>query len=141
MIRTATVHDAKQLLILNDEFNGKGATLDAVINSLENNPQEIVVVAEENSKLVGFLCIQIKKSFCYDDYSPEITELYVTPEYRRKGLASNMMEFAKTYCNQTYPIHKLELYTGEKNITAQTFYKSLGYTGKLEFHFSKYIID
>jgi len=135
MIRTATVHDAEQLLLLNEDFNGKGTTLEAVVTSLQNNTQEIVIVAEENSTLVGFLCVQIKKSFCYNDYSPEITELYVSPDYRRKGIAISMMEFAETYCKQIYPIHKLELYTGEKNITAQTFYKSLGYAGKLEFHF------
>ena len=25
----------------------------------------------------GLVCVQLKKSFCYDDYMPEITEVYV----------------------------------------------------------------
>ena len=51
MIRKATVNDAEQLSVLNEEFNGKGET---------------------------------KKSFCYDEYMPEITEVYVNPTYRKK---------------------------------------------------------
>ncbi len=37
MVRIATVKDAEQLGILNDEFNGKGdTTIDNIRNSIEN---------------------------------------------------------------------------------------------------------
>lgn len=140
MIRKANVSDAEQLSILNDEFNGKGeTTTDNIRNSLVNNRQEVVIVAEENNELVGFVCVQLKKSFCYDEYLPEITEVYVKPSYRKRGTASKMITFAEDYCIKNYPLHKYELLTGRKNIIAQAVYSKLGYIEDNELHFSKRI--
>lgn len=88
MVRLATVNDAEQLDILNSEFNGKGeTTFENIKDSLLNNQQEVVIVADDNGFLGGFVCIQLKKSFCYDEYMPEITEVYVKMEYRKRGIA------------------------------------------------------
>ena len=44
------------------------------------NRREVVIVADGNGgRLAGFVCVQLKKSFCYDEYMPEITEVYVRP--------------------------------------------------------------
>lgn len=138
MVRIATVRDAEQLSVLNDEFNGKGeTTIDQIRNSLLNNQQEVVIVDDENDVLVGFVCVQLKKSFCYDEYMPEITEVYVNPEYRKKGIASKMITFAEVYCSEKYPLHKYELLTGKKNIIAQSVYGKLGYIDDGEVHLSK----
>lgn len=40
MVRIATVNDAEQLNILNNEFNGEGASIDNIGNSLVSNKQE-----------------------------------------------------------------------------------------------------
>ena len=107
MVRIATVNDAEQLNILNNEFNGEGETsIDNIRNSLMNNKQEVVIVAEEDNRLVGFVCVQLKKSFCYDDYMPEITEVYVKQAYRKRGIAGEMISFAENHCSQNYPVHK-----------------------------------
>lgn len=45
--------------------------------------------------------MQLKKSFCYDDYRPEIAEVYVRPEYRKQRIASRMILFAEEYCRKT----------------------------------------
>lgn len=140
MIRKANVSVAEQLSILNDEFNGKGeTTIDNIRNSLVNNRQEVVIVDEENNELVGFVCVQLKKSFCYDEYFPEITEVYVKPSYIKRGTASKMITFAEDYCIKNYPLHKYELLTGRKNIIAQAVYSKLGYIEDNELHFSKRI--
>ena len=110
MVRIATVNDAEQLNILNNEFNGEGETsIDNIGNSLVSNKQEVVIVADEDDILVGFVCVQLKKSFCYDEYMPEITEVYVKPTYRNRGIASEMIIFAENYCSKNYPLHKLSL--------------------------------
>ena len=108
-------------------------------NSLINNQQEVVIVADEEDVLVGFVCVQLKKSFCYDEYMPEITEVYVSPTYRKKGIASEMITFAENYCTHNYSLHKYELLTGRKNIIAQSVYGKLGYTDDNELHLSKRI--
>jgi len=138
LVRKATIKDAEQLCILNDEFNGLGeTTLDKIRNSLMNNQQEIVIVDDENDVLTGFVCVQLKKSFCYDEYMPEITEVYVRPAYRKKGIASEMLAFAEDFCTKNYPLHKYELLTGTENIIAQSLYNKLGYVDDGELHLSK----
>ena len=52
MVRIATVNDAEQLNILNDEFNVESETsIDNIRNSLMNNKQEVVIVADEDDML------------------------------------------------------------------------------------------
>ena len=138
MVRIATVNDAEQLNILKNEFNGVGETsIDNIRNSLKNNKQEVVIVADEDDVLVGFVCVQLKKSFCYDEYMPEITEVYVKPTYRKRGIASEMIAYVETYCSKNYPLHKYELLTGDENLVAQFVYNKLGYADDKELHFSK----
>lgn len=93
MIRLASVGDAGELERLNAEFNGKGKTTEESIRaSLLTNRREIVIVADGNGgRLAGFVCVQLKKSLCYEDFMPEITEVYVRPEYRGRGVAREML--------------------------------------------------
>lgn len=138
MIRLANADDACRLEILNNEFNGAGETaLEGIKESLLNNKQEIVVVAEEDEQLIGFVCVQLKKSFCYDEYMPEITEAYVKPDYRNKGIATRMFEFAENKLKAEIPFHRIELLTGKGNFTARKFYRKLGYKNDGEVHLSK----
>lgn len=140
MVRIATVDDAEQLGFLNDAFNGKGeATIENIRNSLATNRQEIVIVDDEKGALAGFVCVQLKKSFCYDAYMPEITEVYVAPAYRKRGIAREMIAFAEDYCSRNYPVHKYELLTGKENAVAQSVYRKLGYAEDDELHLSKAI--
>ena len=138
MVTKATVNDAEQLSALNDEFNGEGeTTIENIRQSLLSNRQEVVIVDDENGVLTGFVCVQLKKSFCYDEYMPEITEVYVRPAYRKQGIASQMISYAEDYCIKNYPLHKYELLTGNENLIAQSVYSKLGYTNDNEIHLSK----
>ena len=138
MVRIATVQDAAQLEILNNEFNGEGeTTLDNIRASLADNKQEIVIVDEMNGELTGFVCVQLKKSFCYDEYMPEITEVYVKPQYRRCGVARTMIAYAEEYCKSHYPLHKFELLTGAENDVARIAYAKLGYCEDAELDLAK----
>ena len=140
MIRIATADDAEQLWILNDEFNGAGdTTVRSIRDSLTDNTQEVVIVDDDRGLLRGFVCVQIKRSFCYEDRMPEITEVYVRPAYRRQGIAGGMIRFAEAYCRSRYALHKFELLTGEKNLAAQSVYRRLGYENDRELHLSRRI--
>ena len=140
MVRKVNENDAEQLAVLNDEFNGPGeTTVGNIQESIRGNQQEVVIVDDENGVLTGFVCVQLKKSFCYDDYMPEITEVYVRPAYRNKGIAGNMISFAEEYCSRHYPLHKVELLTGKENHIAQSLYSKLGYRDDRELHLSKRI--
>lgn len=140
MIRLASVGDATELELLNAEFNGRGeATAESIRTSLLTNRHEVVVVADgENGKLAGFVCVQLKKSFCYDDFMPEITEVYVRPDYRRRGIAHKMLTFAQEYCKKIYPLRSFELLTGSDNTAAQKLYSVLGFERSGEVHMAKH---
>ena len=140
IIRLANQNDAEQLDLLNREFNGPGeATLDHIRASLLDNRQEVVIVAEERGVLAGFVCVQLKRSFCYDHETPEITEVYVKAEHRNRGVATSMISFAEDYCSKKFPLHKFELLTGKENFRAQALYGKLGYGNDGEIHLSKRI--
>lgn len=139
MIRLASVGDAAELELLNAEFNGRGeATAESIRTSLLTNRHEVVVVADgENGRLAGFVCVQLKKSFCYEDFMPEITEVYVRPDYRRHGVAREMLIFAQEYCKKIYPLHSFELLTGSDNTAAKKLYSALGFEYDGEVHMAK----
>ncbi|MBR5491226.1 MAG: GNAT family N-acetyltransferase [Oscillospiraceae bacterium] len=127
-IRLATADDAQQLSALNAEFNGEGLNdVENIRISLAENKQEIVIVADEEGTLCSFLCLQLKRSFCYSTLSPEISEVYVRPQSRKRGLAEAMIKFAEEYCIAKGLGKKIEILTGETNYAARTLYERLGY--------------
>ena len=81
--------------------------------------------------------VQLKKSFCYNKYMPEITEVYVKSEYRQKEIAKSMIVFAEKYCKKNIPFHKLELLKGKNNLNAQALYNNLRYQNDGEIHIVK----
>ena len=66
MVRLASVGDAESLSASMCEFNSKGKTTEESIRaSLLTNRREVVIVADGNGgRLAGFVCVQLKKSFC-----------------------------------------------------------------------------
>ncbi|MBE5793495.1 MAG: GNAT family N-acetyltransferase [Clostridiales bacterium] len=138
MIRLANERDAQSLHRLNEAFNGSGLTTpERIRDSLCRNRQEVVVVAQEGADLVGFVCVQLKRSFCYEAAMPEVTELYVEPAWRRQGLAARMLAFAEVECRSRGPMQKFELLTGQGNLIAQAVYHKSGYVDDHKLHLSK----
>lgn len=138
MIRLATEQDAQSLYLLNEAFNGSGLTTpERIRQSLQHNQQEVVVVAQEDEQLVGFACVQLKRSFCYEAAMPEVTEVYVEPAYRNRGMATRMIAFAEEACRSYGPLQKFELLTGQGNLAAQAAYRKSGYVADGKLHMAK----
>ena len=136
-VRFAVPADAPALLKLNTAFNGPGPSdVSHIQRSLNENPQEIVCVAELSGEVVGFCCAQVISSFCYASKSGEITELYVEPHARRMGLASALIRFAERELIHR-GVTELKLLTGDDNFPAQALYESLGYEKDGEVHYAK----
>lgn len=128
MIRLATPQDAPQLYHLNEQFNGpSGSTVEARANALAGNSQEIVAVAQEDGLLAGFACAQVKRSFCYESPPVEVTELFVSPAYRRRGLGLALLAFLESHCAGVFGAGEFTLLTGHSNLPAQGLYQKAGY--------------
>ena len=137
--RVAQLADAPELKKLNDLFNGDGCnTLEAIEESLRRNEQEIVCVAADGNKLVGFCCGQFLKSMCYPYSYAEITELYVMDEYRKQGIGRHLLHFVEDILVKREVKH-LHVLTGNKNVVAQTLYRSCGYADTSEILLDKNI--
>ena len=126
MVRLASVGDAGELERLNAEFNGKGQDYEESIRAcfLQTGARlSSLRTATEDGSPAWPAC-SAEKSFCYDEYMPEITEVYVRPEYRGRGVAREMLIFAQEYC-KIYPLDSFELLTGSDNTAAQKLYSAM----------------
>jgi len=137
-VREAMPVDAPALQRLNTAFNGEGLPDEAMIRiMLERNPQEFTCIAEGNGEAVGFLCAQVLFSWCYETPTVEITELYVEDAYRRQGAARQLMRLAEEIAVNRFEAENIMLLTGRRNLNAQAFYESQGYTNDDEIHYTK----
>jgi ribosomal protein S18 acetylase RimI-like enzyme len=104
----ADVGEAVDLVVrlkkLNNEFDPLlGVTPDAkaraeayVSESLES-PKALLMVATENGKVIGVIRGEVRERLFYEPRAEGyITEMYVLPEHRRKGLGEQMLDRIST---------------------------------------------
>lgn len=136
-IKKAELSDVEALYNLNRAFNGECTTAELINDSLQNNKQEIVLIAYVNNSPAGFLCGEICRSMCYKNLHGEIGELFVHEEYRRQGVAKKLIQFMEDEFNKIN-IFIIDIATSVENHTAQACYSSCGYTGKTKFIYRKH---
>jgi len=126
-VRTAQVSDSFELHKLNDLFNGEGCnSIGNIEESLRVNTQEIIFVAENGEKLVGFCCGHMLKSMCYPVSYAEITELFVMDEFRRQGIGKLLLCSMEAWLADRGARH-FHILTSKNNTSAQALYKLCGY--------------
>ena len=99
IIREATADDAKEIAALSAQL-GYAMSADATSQNLQTihqNPNEIIRVATDGQKVVGwihvFLAVRLESaSFC------EIGGLVVDEQYRRMGIAGQLIDDVKPWC-------------------------------------------
>jgi ribosomal protein S18 acetylase RimI-like enzyme len=128
MIREAAVADAALLVPLLAEFNEEASL---TVEQLERRlaamaGTEKVLLAFVDDEAVGFVSVRIQPFLSSDRPYAEVTELFVRPDMRRRGIATALMERA-TALAEEQGATSLLLLTGFKNEGAQAFYRSIGY--------------
>lgn len=140
LIRKACPEDAEGIWRLNETFNGEGTNeVENVRKALERSGQEMIFLAEQAGQAIGFCCMQVLNSVCYPAPCAELTELYVDEAHRRQGIATALVRHAEEACRSERDVDEIHLLTGEDNLGAQAFYRSLGYERKDEMFFSRVI--
>ncbi|MEG1255594.1 GNAT family N-acetyltransferase [Clostridium sp.] len=127
-IRRATIKDSEALRQLNYEFNGLYVDANKIAYDIENG-EEIVVVGVVDDSVVAFACGFVRKSICYNFNDAEISEVYVSENYRRNGIAMKMVKFLEEIF-ETLNGNHISILTGIKNYPAQQIYKNCGYEDK-----------
>lgn len=86
-------------------------------------PGQFVMVAEESSKLLGFVCLFAG----YDDqYGGLLDNLHVAPEQQRRGIGKQLTLKAMAWLGKTDPGCRMYLWVFTDNVDAIRFYKTLG---------------
>ncbi len=93
----------------------KDKETDAMLYMNEEGTEWIDI--KDGEEYVGFLIVSYNKENCHPDANFEICELYVNPEYRRKGLAAKTV---KEYVYKHPGIYSLDILVG--NNTASRFW-------------------
>lgn len=126
---------------LNEEFDAllkvrediEEKTKEYVKNSLKSN-NSFIIVAEQNKKIIGILKAEVRERLFYLPIKEGfISEFYIMPEYRRKGLGKELLKFS---------IEKLkekgaEIVTAEfptQNKIASDFYAKQGFRSVINIH-------
>lgn len=126
-VRLANEKDAAVLARFNRKFNKTQDTEQQVAARMEAKPlAETALVAELEGIVVGFACLRVTRSLCYDFALAELTELYVEEAHRRQGVGRALIEQAE-HIAQEQGAESLVLLTGGRNLTAQEFYHAFGY--------------
>jgi GNAT superfamily N-acetyltransferase len=128
-IREAALADAAVLTELIAEFNGPGVRPDRTIERMTACAElERALLAEVQGSIAGFACLRIVPAMADDYPHATLTELYVRPAWRRRGVGRRLLESAETYARSA-GVEQLILLTGLGNADAQAFYRALGYDG------------
>jgi ribosomal protein S18 acetylase RimI-like enzyme len=136
-VRLANPDDASALAALNREFNEGSMTSEEIKSRLQaGSGSEIVLMVEVDSQAVGFACVQMMSSVCYPHSWAELTELYVQPSYRRRGLGRALVQESERMAKERGAT-EIHLLTGVGNTAGQALYSRLGYIKRPHLSFQK----
>ena len=97
------------------------------IDKTYKNKLKDILVAEDKGKIVSFLLyIYRPKGKVFAENYFYIEDLFVTPEYRGRGIGKKLMNLVEEEAKKR-GIKKLRLSSKVKNTPANTLYKGLGY--------------
>ena len=110
---------------------GFNDTLRDYIYVILQDPEQRIVVAEQDGRICGFAVLhhifKPENPFMYERVFLDIDEFCVDEAYRRQGVASAMVSFIKDW-GREQGYHRIELNMWEFNQDALAFYEKSGFT-------------
>ncbi len=126
-VRQATPEDAAALAILLDRFDGAGASRAQVAARLRACAHVLTIwLAVVDGEPAGFACLRLMPHLQEDAPYAELTDLYVDPPYRRRGVARALMARVEGEA-QAAGATEVVVITGAENDPAQAAYRAQGY--------------
>jgi ribosomal protein S18 acetylase RimI-like enzyme len=126
-LRIATPADAEVLAELNRLFNQADEPAELWAERLADPRQiERAILAEVNGQVVGMAGLRLAPGLFYPEPQAEITELFVLPNFRRKGVGRALLEKAEALARQA-GASELIIRVDAENDSARHLYRSLGY--------------
>ena len=134
VVRVATAGDSDAFVRFNramalETENKKlpeGTVTSGVQSVFDNPARGFYVVAESSGEIVAALMVTFEWSDWRNADFWWIQSVYVTPEYRRKGIYRKLYEFVRERARADGGVCGFRLYVEKKNVSAQRVYESLG---------------
>lgn len=132
MIREAVEKDLDELLELyvqlhDNEIPEKNTKLKSLWNQILTDENHHIIVAEEEGKIVSSCVCVIIPNLTHGQQPYAFIENVITDkDYRKQGLASACLDFAKELAIKEN-CYKLMLLTGSKKESTLRFYEQAGY--------------
>jgi GNAT superfamily N-acetyltransferase len=127
VIRIATTEDAPALAHLNAAFNGVDDPPEQLAARMPAaGDSETALLADFDGELAGFACLRIVPCLLYAAPYAELTELYVEPSYRRRGVARALIAYAEQLARER-GAEEVIIMTGINNAAARALYHTMGY--------------
>ena len=124
----ASRSDAEDIRALNREFNGVDTPTEWIEQRVaEPGSSEVVVVARVAGEAVGFGCLRIFSSVCYARPVGEISEVFVSPGHRRKGIGKQIVTRLIEE-GRSREISELTVTANAKNASGRRFYESMAFS-------------
>ncbi len=122
LIRSATKNDLEDLTRLENLVYKEETFSSKQVNYLLLKAKSMVLVSISGDKLVGSMIILLRKHI----RNARIYSLNVDPEYRRRGIASSLINYASTGLKED-GFENITLEVGINNSAAQALYRSKGF--------------
>jgi ribosomal protein S18 acetylase RimI-like enzyme len=127
IIRPATPADAGDLARMNAAFNGVSDSAAQIAARMAACADiETAILAKADGQVGGFACVRVVPCVLYAEPYAELTELYVDPAFRRRGLGRALIGYAEQLA-RTRGATELLIMTGTGNAAAQALYRAAGY--------------
>lgn len=132
-IRPARVDDAAEVWPLvvgfSEKFLPERAAFDQLWPELVAQRRSLLVVAEINGSVAGYLLAHINATLLANGSSAWIEEVTVGPTYRRDGVGSALMQHTEDWATSVGAA-----YVGLASRQAGSFYLAIGYTDAAVFY-------
>jgi ribosomal protein S18 acetylase RimI-like enzyme len=127
LIRVATADDAAVIARLNAAFNGASCPPQEIAARLEQcSHVERVYLAEIDGLVVGFACLRLFATVLYPTPYAEVSELYVEPEARRRGVGLAVLDHLEALAKKA-GAEELFVMTDAENLPARKIYARRGF--------------
>ena len=130
-LRIATAADAAVLARLIEEFNADYRSITVMAEQAAARLAacqgiETTMLAEVDGQVAGFACLRLVPYMSGDEPYAELTDLFVAPAYRRRGVGRVLIERIEQMARAGGAAEVIIL-TGFDNAPAQGLYRALGY--------------
>ena len=126
-VREATQDDVPALAILLDHFDRMGATPEQVAARMRACQGVLTTfLGEVDGEPAGFACLRLVPHLQGDEPYAELTDIFVEPPYRRRGVARSLLAHVEAAARAAGASDAV-LTTSSDNEIAQSAYRAAGY--------------